>query len=107
MGFTDISQLINKSNPVQDKFKNLGDVISEALTLIIYISFVLMLIMMIAGALQYIFAGGNKDRLGAARKRITFALIGFVLVVIAWLLKDFIYNLFGPKLTAPGGITQI
>ena len=78
-------------------FNNLGAVLSEAITLIIYVSFVLMLIMMIAGALQYIFAGGNKDRLGAARKRITFALIGFVLVVIAWLLQGFVHDLFAPK----------
>lgn len=94
---SNLSQLLDKADPMKGRFKTLGDVLTQAFSLIIYVSFILMLIMMIAGALQYIFAGGNKDRLGAARKRITFAIIGFVLVIIAWLLQDFTHQVFAPQ----------
>ncbi len=73
---------------------NLATVVSQFLTLGIYLAGVLMLFWGFWGVFQYIFAGGNKERLTAARKRIVFAIFGFIMVALAFLIQKFVMGIY-------------
>lgn len=68
---------------------DLGSFISTALNLAILVAAVLMFFWMIWGVFQYIYAGGDKENLGKARSRITMAIVGFIIVVIALFISQF------------------
>lgn len=68
---------------------SLGGIISAALDLAILAAAVLMFFWMIWGVFQYIYAGGDKESLGHARKRITMALVGFIITILALAMSQF------------------
>lgn len=73
----------------------LGNLISTALTLVAMVS----VVMIVYGGFQFISAGADKEAAARARGTITFAILGVILGVSAWI----IINLFGSFL----GITNI
>jgi hypothetical protein len=62
--------------------------------IILWIAIVLMFSWMLWGIFQYLFAGGNKEALGKARSRITWAIVGFVIVVLAFTLQKYVKEIF-------------
>lgn len=50
------------------------------------------------GVFQYIFSGGSKERLNFARKRIIFAILGFVIVLLAYNIQQYVSSIFETKL---------
>jgi len=76
---------------------NLGDLLSQFLTLTIAMAGVLLFFWLVWGVFEYIFAGGNKEKLGKARARITYALIGFVITIVAFSLSQYIQQIFPPQ----------
>lgn len=76
---------------------NAAGLVSLLITLGLYIGGVLMLSWMGWGVFQYIFAGGNKDRLAQARKRIIFSVVGFIILVLAFTLSNFLRQVFQPQ----------
>lgn len=76
------------------QFYDLGSVVSEFLDMGFYIAAFLMVFWVFWGIFQYIFAGGNKDALANARKRITWALIGFAILGVLFGLSQYVQNIF-------------
>ena len=70
---------VNPSTPV-------GTVLTNALTIIFVIAALAVLFMLIIGAFQWITSGGDKEKVGAARGRITNALIGLAILALAFLI---------------------
>lgn len=101
-GLTDIFN----ANPAKN-FPNMkiGDLLSSGLELILYLTGALMFIWLVWGIFQYIFAGGDKEALGKAQKRITYAIVGFLLVAIAFAISQYLQTIFPQNL--PGGVTPI
>lgn len=85
------------SSPVATKFTNLGQVVSASLNIIFYIASFLAFIWLVWGAFQYIFAGGDKEKLARARSRITWAIIGLILVLLAFLVAQFTAQILQPR----------
>lgn len=83
------------------KFGNIGAVIGGLLAIAIYISAALAFFWLVWGAFQYIFAGGNKEELGKARARMTWAVIGLILVLLAYLVTQFAAHILQIPGTAP------
>lgn len=80
------------TGPLQnvERFNSPGLLISEFLQIAFLIGGFLMFIWMVIGILQYIFAGGNKEGLGKARKRIIYAIVGFLVIVLSFTLSKYI-----------------
>lgn len=74
-----------------DPGNNPGDIISRAVTILMVVGAIGVLVMMLWGATEWIFSGGDKEKLAAARKKITTALVGLALVALTF----FILNVFG------------
>lgn len=89
--------------PVPPGFKysgesaNFGAVLSDFLTIVFYIAMFLAFFWLVWGAFQYMVAGGNKQSLASARSRITWALIGLILVAIAYSITLFVGDVLKPK----------
>lgn len=70
---------INPSTPV-------GLLLSNALTIIFVVAALAVLFMLIIGAFQWITSGGDKEKVGKARDRITQALVGLAVLALAFLI---------------------
>ncbi len=65
--------------------------LQQAITLMIILGIVLILIYIVWAGAQWISSGGDKAKLAAARAKLTWAIIGFIVV----LLSVFILNVIG------------
>ncbi len=78
------------------KDPSLAGILSAILSLVFSIAGILLFVFLLWGVVQYILAGGQKERMAKAKARITYALIGFVVVVIAFSLSNFLQSIFFP-----------
>lgn len=86
-------------------FGELGKFVNNLLTLAFGIALLVVLVMLIWGAFEWITSGGDKEAVGKARNRIINALIGMAVLAVAFALAkvaaDFvgidIFNLKVPK----------
>ncbi|MDO8638584.1 MAG: hypothetical protein Q7R43_03340 [Candidatus Daviesbacteria bacterium] len=88
-------------NPPEELVKvfpsqSLGEVLTAVFDLILLIAGVLMFYWMIWGIFHYIFAGGDKEGLSKARARITWAIVGFIIIVISFAVQGYVKNIFPP-----------
>lgn len=64
-------------------YNDIGDFITKALTLAFLIAVIVVLVMLVWGAIEWIFSGGQKEAVANARGRILNALIGFAILAVA------------------------
>lgn len=81
---------IQVTKPTQG-FATLGNAISNILTLAFAVAVLLVLVMLILGAYEWMVSGGDKEAVGKARNRIINALIGLAVLALAYALV----NVFG------------
>lgn len=82
-------------------FPDLASFISPLLTVIFYIAAFLAFYWLIWGAYQYIMSQGNKENLAKARAKITWALVGLMVVFMAYFIAKFGSEIFKPEI---GGV---
>lgn len=76
----------------------ISTVLRNSIVLIYQVAIVLFLFMVIFSALQWIISGGEKEKVAAARGRLTSAVIGLVILGLAWVIANFVGTLTGIKL---------
>jgi hypothetical protein len=69
-------------------------VINNALTLMLIFAVIITLIFLIWAGIQWVSSGGDKTKLGAARARLTWAIIGLVIVLISFFIVNVLGSLF-------------
>ncbi len=85
-------------NPVASQgLTDIGSLLSQLLQVAIFLAGFLAFIWFVWGALQYLFAGGNKENLGKARARMTWAIVGLVMTLLAYLVAQFAGQILQPK----------
>lgn len=72
-----------------------GNVISQAITLILIIAVVLALAFLIWGGVKWITSGGDKGKVESARNTIIAAIIGLVIAFLAFFILNLVLGLFG------------
>lgn len=76
----------------------ISHVIQVAIQWIYIIGVVAVLVMFLWAAIQWISSGGEKEKVAAARKRITAAIIGFIILALAFLIVTFVGLILNIKL---------
>ncbi len=76
-------------------YKDLGVFIGNIISLAFVIALVVVLIMLVWGAFQWIVSGGDKEAVGSARGRILNALIGLAILAVAFALFRFAGQFLG------------
>lgn len=86
---------INAPNTVPtggfDKFQ---DILQVGLTALFIVAFVLALIFLIWGGIQWTTSGGDKEGIQKARLKLTYAIIGLVVTVLAFFIVNIISGFF-------------
>lgn len=96
------------SSPVSlPRFTNTGDVLSALFNTFFILAFFLAFIWMFWGAFEYIFAGGDKERLSKARSRIISALIGLLLTALSFAIAQLAEQILAPQQTSPISLVPI
>jgi hypothetical protein len=93
-------------------YSDLGEFITAAINFVFIIAAIAVLIMLVWGAVQWIFSGGEKDAVASARNRILHALIGLAVLAVAFAVAvvfgQFVgINLFDLVIPQPGGANPI
>ena len=73
-------------NPIG--YSNLGKFINNIITLAFILAILVVLVMLIWGAFEWIVSGGDKEAVGKARGRIINALIGLAVLAVAFALAS-------------------
>ena len=81
---------------LNSNINNLGGLISGLLNIIFYIAIFMAFYWLIWGSFQYILASGKKEDLAKARSRITWALIGLVVIFSAFFIAKFAAQVLPP-----------
>lgn len=74
----------------------LGAILSAILNILFYMAVFLTFYFLVWGAFQYLVAAGNKEELAKARARITWALIGLIVIFLAFFVAKFAGEIFTP-----------
>ncbi len=78
-------------------FVDLASFISPLLNIVFYLAAFFAFYWLIWGAFQYMLARGEKEGLAKARARITWALIGLMVVFMAYFIAKFASEIFPPS----------
>lgn len=79
-------------------YANISQFINAGLRLAFIIALIAVLVMLVWGAVEWIFSGGNKEAYGKARDRILHALIGLAILAVAFAIVNFAGQFVGINL---------
>lgn len=71
-----------------------GQILTEIIPLVLGIAGFLTVIMIVVSGIQFITSSGNPEAAGAARSRLMYALIGFIIIVLSFAILQFINTVF-------------
>lgn len=81
-------------------YTDLGNFISNIISIVFIFAIIIVLVMLVWGALEWIVSGGEKEAVGKARGRIINALIGLAVLAVAFALATVGAQILGfPDLT--------
>lgn len=83
------------------KITDLGSLASGLLSIFFYIAGFVLISWLSWGIFQYILAGGNKEALSKARARITYALVGFLILIISFAVSEYAQGILKPNKNQP------
>jgi len=92
-----LSDLIQSSDPIGKKYDDVGQIISTILPYILVVAGIILLFMLIIGGIGLMTSGGNPDKTKAGYGRITHALIGFLIIFIAYFVAQLVQVALGVK----------
>lgn len=93
-----------------DKFADLGDLASGLLEIAIFIAGFLLALWLTWGVFKYLTAEGNKEELVKARNHMRWALVGFIVVLLAYSASRYVQNIIPTQsvgTSSTGGLPAI
>jgi hypothetical protein len=75
-----------------------GQVIRWVFNLLIVVAVVAALIWLLIGGVKWVISGGDKEKIESARKQIVAALVGLIIVILAFVIFTFVLGLLGVEL---------
>jgi len=76
-------------------FVKFEEILRVGLTALFIVAFVLALIFLIWGGIQWTMSGGDKEGIQKARLKLTYAIIGLVVTTLAFFIVNIISGFFG------------
>lgn len=80
----------------------IGDIVNilkNIISILAPVAGIAFFIMLLVGGFQFVTSGGDPKAAGQARSTLTYAVIGIILVVAAWLIIQLIADFTGVKVT--------
>lgn len=73
---------------------DIGGLVSDVLPIVLTLAGFVTVIVIIISGIQFVTSGGNPEAAAAARGRLTFAIIGFVIIILAFAILQIVNRLF-------------
>lgn len=83
------------SGPLDSSVDSLGKIITKLLGFLMPMAGIVLLFVLISGGYDYIISQGNADKVKSAQGKITSGIIGFILLIISFLVVRLIAVIFG------------
>ena len=95
-----LSQSLNFGNqtiqgPLDQSVDSLGKIITKTLGFIMPLAGIVLLSVLISGGYDYMMSQGNADKIKSAQAKITSGIIGFILLIVSFLITRIIAVIFG------------
>lgn len=90
------NEVLQPQELTNNGFTNLASFITPLLNIVFYVVIFIAFYYLIWGAFQYMMAQGNKEEIGKARARITWAIIGLLVTLMAFFIATFVSQIFPP-----------
>lgn len=91
--------IITPPNGVPGGEPGMGEIIIKTgINILLVVAVLLALFFLVWGGLDYISSEGKKDKIERAKKKITFAVLGLLIVFGAFFIVTFVGNIFGTNL---------
>lgn len=71
------------------------DMVGRVISLVVALAFVVLVVMLVWAGIRYLTSGGNAKAVQSASMTLTWALLGMLFLVIAWLLLQLIASFTG------------
>lgn len=97
-----LKDIFDASQKAPNKITNLGGLVSSFINIMFYAAIFLAFYFLVWGAFAYIMAQGKKEDLAKARDRITWALIGLIIILLSFFIASFVTEIL--KTNIKGGI---
>lgn len=81
--------------PLDSSVDSLGKIITKSLSFIIPMAGIILLFVLISGGYDYIMSQGNAEKMKSAQGKITSGIIGFILLILSFLMVRVIALIFG------------
>lgn len=91
------SALASAVPSLKPEFTDLGSLLSPILNIAFFAAAFVAFFWLIWGAFDYILAQGNKENLAKARAKLTWALIGLIVILLSYSIARFVSEIFPPK----------
>lgn len=82
-------------SPPPQGYKDIGDFVTNLVTIAFIVGVLVVLVMLIIGAYEWIVSGGDKEAVAKARNRIINALIGIAVLAVAFALAKLAAQILG------------
>lgn len=95
-----LAQSLNFGNqtiqgPLDQSVDSLGKIITKTLGFIMPMAGIVLLFVLISGGYDYMMSQGNADKIKSAQGKITSGIIGFILLIVSFLITRIIAVIFG------------
>jgi len=88
MAALNLPEGVSITDQLDPKFTNPASIINEALKYIFPFAGLILFFMLIAAGFQLLTAAGNEESIKKAQQKITYAVLGFVVIFVSfWLIK--------------------
>lgn len=82
------------TGPLQG-INNLSDIVNKVVEFLIPLAGIILLLVLIWGGYDYLMSQGNPEKIKGAQAKITTGIIGFVLLVVSYVVVKLIAKIFG------------
>lgn len=87
---------IDRSNfPPAGKFSNFGQLASDVVTILIGVAFAISIIFIVIAGIKIVTASGDEKKLAAATGTLTYAIIGLVVTILAFVIVRLVQYFLG------------
>jgi hypothetical protein len=86
---------IGKTEPGEDAAENIKSSISQVINIVLGFLGVIAVVIIIYAGFKWMTAGGNEDAVGESKKMIIQAIIGLVIIFLAWVIANFVIQQIG------------
>src|SRR3989344_148682 len=90
-------QLVNPAPNQLVDFRNFGQLMAKFIDILLYFAGAVAVVFLVIGGYQYVTSRGNEEAMEKAKKTITSAVIGIVIIVMAFAIVLLVNNLLTKK----------